>query len=47
MTCKFWLEPVSLANNHGFSARELNTIRRSIVDKLLRIQEAWDEHYGQ
>ena len=22
MTCKFWLEPLSLARNHGFSAVE-------------------------
>ena len=44
MTCKFWLEPVALAQNHGFSARELNRIRSTIQDELHTIQEAWDEH---
>ena len=27
MTCKFWLEPVELADNHGFRARNLNQTR--------------------
>lgn len=44
MTCKFWLETVSLSNNNGFHPRELNTIRRIIIDNLDRITEAWDEH---
>lgn len=26
-TCKFWLEPLGLARNHGFDARELGRIR--------------------
>jgi len=30
MTCKFWLEPIGLANNFGFTARELNQIRAII-----------------
>lgn len=31
-TCKFWLEPVVLARNNGFSAKELNRIRQLIID---------------
>ena len=27
-TCKFWLEPIVLSKNGGFSPRELNGIRR-------------------
>jgi len=46
MTCKFWLEPVELAQNHGFTARELNQIRAIIQEELTKIQEAWDEHCG-
>lgn len=46
MVCKFWLEPLSLAQNHGFSARELNQIRASIQEHLTRILEAWYEHCG-
>jgi hypothetical protein len=46
MTCKFWLEPIELANNHGFSARELNQIRAIIEQELSKIQEVWNEHCG-
>ena len=46
MTCKFWLEPIELANNHGFSARELNQIRAIIERELSKGQEAWNEHCG-
>ena len=46
MMCKFWLEPISLARNHGFSARRLNVIRSYIEEHLARILEAWDEHCG-
>jgi len=45
--CKFWLEPVVLASNNGFSAQELNRIRRIILDNLIHIMEAWDEHCDQ
>lgn len=45
-TCKFWLEPLGLAHNHGFSARELNVIRRTIENHRGVILEAWNEHCG-
>jgi hypothetical protein len=45
--CKFWLDPVTLAYNNAFSAKELNCIRRIIVDHLEQIREAWDEHCGE
>jgi hypothetical protein len=45
-TCKFWLEPIELARSHGFNARELNVIRRSIGDHRAAILEAWHEHCG-
>ncbi|HZQ10734.1 MAG TPA: DUF4160 domain-containing protein [Anaerolineae bacterium] len=46
MVCKFWLEPISLAYNDGFSPRELNRIRELILQNYLQILEAWDEHCG-
>ena len=46
MTCKFWLEPIELAENHSFSARELNLIRAMIERHLTKIEEAWNEHCG-
>ncbi len=39
--------PVALAWNHGFSARELNDIRRLIVEHEQAIIGAWHEHCGQ
>lgn len=46
MVCKFWLEPVALGTNHGFSARELNQIRTYVRSNLNKILEAWYEHCG-
>ncbi len=43
-TCKFWIDPVALASNDGFSARELNLIRRAIIEYLPQIMEKWNEH---
>jgi hypothetical protein len=45
--CKFWLEPVVLGRNDGFSAKELKAIRSLIVENLERILESWDEHCGE
>lgn len=45
--CKFWLDPLSLAKNHGFSARELNRIRATINIEIEKIEEAWREHCGE
>jgi len=45
-TCKFWLEPLGLARNHGFDARELSRIRRLIGLHHAKIMEAWHEHCG-
>lgn len=38
--CKFWIEPLSLANNNGFAPKELDSIRRIIELNLTRILEA-------
>ncbi len=45
-TCKFWIAPLSLCHNHGFSSHELNQIRRLIESNLILITEAWHEHCG-
>jgi hypothetical protein len=45
-TCKFWLDPIVLAANHSFTARELNIIRRVIESHQSIIKEAWHEHCG-
>lgn len=44
--CKFWLEPVTLSKNFGFSAKELNVIRNIISSHRNSFLEAWNEHCG-
>ena len=44
--CKYWLRPLVLGNNDGFSARELNQIRAEVARNMMRILEAWHEHCG-
>ena len=44
---KFWLEPVQLAKSVGYSARELNEIRKLILEKATLFKEKWHEHFGR
>lgn len=46
MTCKFWMNPVTLAANKGLTPRDLATVRRTIFEYRDRILEAWREHCG-
>lgn len=45
-SAKFWVAPVALARNLGFSARELALIERVIQDNQQSLREAWDEYFG-
>jgi hypothetical protein len=45
-SAKFWLSPVSLARNIGFSAKELNTIVRLVRQHEATLMEAWSEFHG-
>lgn len=42
--CKFWLEPVALSKNFGFSPKDLNKIRKLIQKNRSHIMESWYEH---
>lgn len=44
--CKFWLQPVVLSKNHGFTPKELNVIRQIVSSRGGKLLEAWDEHCG-
>lgn len=44
--CKFWLQPLALADSDGFSAHELSRIRALIADHSEQVKEAWNEHCG-
>jgi len=41
---KFWLDPVILAENRGFRAKELREIERIIIQNLDLLRSRWDEH---
>jgi len=46
MSAKFWLRPVSLARNLGFSALELRRIQRLIEANEEEFLEKWHESFG-
>ena len=43
---KFWLDPVQLAANYGFNARELREIQLTVVEQRVRLLEAWNEFFS-
>lgn len=43
---KFWLKPIALAANYGFSARELNEIERIILENQTELLEAWNDYFS-
>jgi hypothetical protein len=45
-SCKFWLDPVALARNLGFSAKELRDIEKIIIENQQHFLEAWYEYFG-
>ena len=45
-SAKFWLSPVVLASNIGFSPRELRTIERLVVQNREKLIEAWNAFFG-
>lgn len=45
-TAKFWLVPVALARNFGFSARELTQLEKLISQNQASLLESWNEYFG-
>jgi hypothetical protein len=44
---KFWLDPVELAANYGFNARELNEVERLVRENQQKLLEAWNEYFSE
>lgn len=44
-TCKFWLEPIALASNLGFNAKELRQIENLVINNQQGLLEAWNEYF--
>ena len=45
-TVKYWLEPVELARNIGFAARDLAVIEQKVRDEHDNFLRAWNEYFG-
>ena len=41
---KFWLDPILLAESHGFLSKQLKEIRELIEKHEQQIRNKWDEH---
>ena len=46
LTAKFWLQPVSLAQNIGFPAKELRKLQSMTIKNQTQLLEAWYEYFG-
>jgi Domain of unknown function (DUF4160) len=45
-SAKFWLEPVSLASNIGFSAKELRKVEAIVEERQIDLLEVWHGYFG-
>jgi hypothetical protein len=43
---KFWLSPVALGYNLGFTAKELRKLERIVLEHQGELLEAWYEYFG-
>lgn len=46
LSTKFWLEPVSLASNLGFSAKELRKLQSIVHENQQTLLEAWYGYFS-
>jgi hypothetical protein len=46
LSAKFWLQPITLARNFGFSPKELRHLQRLVAERQLAFLEAWHGHFG-
>ncbi len=46
MSAKFWLQPVSLADNLGFGPRELRRWEELVTENRKLLLKAWHGHFG-
>jgi hypothetical protein len=44
---KFWLQPVSLAESHGFRTHEVSRLRALVIEHRLSFLEAWNAHFAR
>lgn len=44
---KFWIEPLFVAANYGFSGKELREIGEIIEKNEVLIMDKWNEHFSK
>ena len=45
-SAKFWIDPVALAVNFGFSRVELGRVEATVIVNQATLLEAWHEFFG-
>lgn len=46
LSAKFWLSPIFLARNIGFSGKELRKIQSIVESNQINFLEAWNEYFS-
>ena len=46
LSVKFWVEPVDLARNLGFNAKELRRLQSLVKEHQTELLEAWNGYFG-
>ena len=46
LSAKFWLDPLSLAQNLGFRPKELRQVQELVTHNQSRFMEAWNDYFG-
>jgi hypothetical protein len=44
---KFWIDPLFVAINHGFTSKELREISEIIDINEILIRDKWNEHFSK
>ncbi len=44
---KFWLQPIVVARNHGFSQREIGVIESKVAEERDMFIEAWNGYFNR
>ncbi len=42
---KFWINPVEMANSHGFRSHDISKIRLMVEDNKVLFLEKWHAHF--
>ena len=45
-TAKFWLSPLRIARNNGFSRAEIRRVENLVSDNVEALRTAWHEFFG-